>query len=74
MPAEADSRWYVQEAERIISEADENLLVEILKVRDAACALYATATVQLTDKFPDKDVVAFLDNIVLDFEDRKRVR
>lgn len=56
------SRWYMQEAHRIISECDEVLLVEILKVRDAACALYAKETLQLSDKFKDGEVVAWLDS------------
>jgi len=54
-------RWYMEEAERLITDGREDELVEILKVRDSACALYAVATRQLTDKFPDSDVVAWLD-------------
>jgi hypothetical protein len=55
-------RWYMQEAERIITEADEDLLVEILQVRDAACALYTKETMQLNDRFKDSDVVTWLDS------------
>jgi DICT domain-containing protein len=55
-------RWYMQEAERIITEADEDCLVEILKVRDAACALYAKETMQLNDEFKDSDVLTWLDS------------
>jgi hypothetical protein len=53
--------WYAQEAERIIKAKDQVLLVEILRVRDAACALYVVATRKLTDDFPDSLVVAWLD-------------
>ena len=51
----------MQEAERLIVNELEDELVEILRVRDAACALYATATRQLSETFPDADVVAWLD-------------
>jgi len=61
MAAKQECRWYREESERIIRDKREDELAEILKVRDAACALYVTATKQLPDLFPDSDVVDWLD-------------
>jgi len=54
-------QWYMQEAERIITEQDEDALQEILRVRDAACALYAARTLQTTELFTDREVADYLD-------------
>lgn len=56
-----ERRWYSEEATRIIAEADKDRLYEILRVRDAACALFAVRTLQTSDAFTDSAVVEYLD-------------
>lgn len=56
-----DEQWYADEADRIIFREDASELIEILKVRDAACALYAHEHLLVSDKFPDANVTTWLD-------------